>query len=41
MDNNVTISIFQDKFLLYGMNQLINHIDKFKISVVTINPKIL
>lgn len=32
MDKNVTISIFPRwNFLLYGMNQLINHIDKFKI----------
>ena len=32
MDNNVTISIFPRwNFLLYGMNQLINHIDKFEV----------
>ena len=32
MDNNVPISIFPRwNFLLYGINQLINHIDKFKI----------
>ena len=31
MDGNVPISIFPRwNFLLYGMNQLINHIDKFK-----------
>ena len=32
MDKNVTISIFPRwNFLLYGVSQLINHIDKFKI----------
>ena len=32
MDNNVPISIFPRwNFLLYGINQLVNHIDKFKI----------
>ena len=32
MDKNVPISIFPRwNFLLYGINQLINHIDKFKI----------
>ncbi len=32
MDKNVPISIYPRwNFLLYGMNQLINHIDKFKV----------
>ena len=32
MDKNVPISIFPRwNFLLYGINQLINHIDKFKV----------
>ena len=32
MDNNVPVSIFPRwNFLLYGINQLINHIDKFKV----------
>ena len=32
MDNNVPISIYPRwNFLLYGINQLINHIDKFKV----------
>ena len=32
MDYNVPISIFPRwNFLLYGVNQLINHIDKFKV----------
>tara|TARA_B100000767_G_scaffold262621_1_gene275467 strand:+ start:33 stop:569 length:537 start_codon:yes stop_codon:yes gene_type:complete len=32
MDKNVPISIFPRwNFLLYGVNQLINHIDKFKV----------
>ena len=32
MDKNVPISIFPRwNFLLYGINQLVNHIDKFKI----------
>ena len=32
MDKNIPISIFPRwNFLLYGMNQLINHIDKFKV----------
>ena len=32
MDKNVTISIFPRwNFLLYGVSQLVNHIDKFKI----------
>ena len=32
MDNNIPISIFPRwNFLLYGMSQLINHIDKFKV----------
>ena len=32
MDHNVTISIFPRlNFLLCGMSQLINHIDKFKV----------
>ena len=43
MHNNVTISIFPRwNFLLYGMNQLINHIDKFKVMCGnSINPKII
>ena len=32
MDGNIPISIFPRwNFLLYGINQLVNHIDKFKI----------
>ena len=32
MDGNVPISIFPRwNFLLYGMNQLVNHVDKYKI----------
>ncbi len=32
MENNVPVSIFPRwNFLLYGINQLINHIDKFKV----------
>ena len=32
MEKNIPISIFPRwNFLLYGMNQLINHIDKFKV----------
>ena len=32
MDNNVAISIFPRwNFLLLGINQLVNHIDKFKV----------
>ena len=32
MDKNIPISIFPRwNFLLYGINQLVNHIDKFKI----------
>ena len=32
MDDNIPISIFPRwNFLLYGMNQLVNHIDKFKV----------
>jgi len=32
MDKNVPISIFPRwNFLLYGVNQLVNHIDKFKV----------
>ena len=32
MDKNVPISIYPRwNFLLYGINQLINHIDKFKV----------
>ena len=32
MDKNIPISIFPRwNFLLYGMNQLINHIDKFEV----------
>ena len=32
MDGNIPISIFPRwNFLLYGVNQLINHIDKFKV----------
>ena len=43
MDNNVPISIFPRwNFLLYGMNQLINHVDKFKVmSGNAIKPKII
>lgn len=43
MDHNVTISIFPRlNFLLCGMNQLINHIDKFKVmSGNLIKPKII
>jgi len=43
MDNNVPISIFPRwNFLLYGVSQLINHIDKFKImSGDYIKPKII
>ena len=40
MDGNIPISIFPRwNFLLYGMNQLINHIDKY--SVMTGKKKIL
>ena len=32
MDNNVPVSIFPRwNFLLYGINQLVNHIDKFRV----------
>ena len=32
MDENVTISIFPRwNFVLYGINQLVNHIDKFRV----------
>ena len=43
MNNNVPISIFPRwNFLLFGINQLINHIDKFKVmSGVKIKPKII
>lgn len=43
MDHNVTISIFPRlNFLLCGMSQLINHIDKFKVmSGNLIKPKII
>ena len=43
MDNNVPISIFPRwNFLLYSLNQLINHIDKFKVMAGTeIVPKII
>ena len=43
MDKNVPISIFPRwNFLLYGINQLINHIDKFKVmSGKEISPKII
>lgn len=43
MEKNVPISIFPRwNFLLYGMNQLINHIDKFKVmSGNAIKPKII
>jgi len=43
MDNNVPISIFPRwNFLLYGVNQLINHIDKFEVMCGRkINPKII
>lgn len=43
MDKNVPISIFPRwNFLLYGMNQLINHIDKFKVMCGNeVKPKII
>ena len=43
MDGNVPISIFPRwNFLLYGVNQLVNHIDKFKIMAGNkIKPKII
>ena len=43
MDNNVTISIFPRwNFLLLGINQLVNHIDKFKVMAGNrIKPKII
>ena len=43
MDGNVPISIFSRwNFLLYGINQLVNHIDKFKIMAGDrIKPKII
>ena len=43
MDGNVPISIFPRwNFLLYGINQLVNHIDKFKIMAGNkIKPKII
>ena len=43
MDGNVPISIFPRwNFILYGMNQLINHIDKFKVMTGNkIKPKII
>ena len=43
MDKNVPISIYPRwNFLLYGINQLINHIDKFKVMCGNeIKPKII
>tara|TARA_B100000795_G_scaffold257221_1_gene230283 strand:+ start:504 stop:1043 length:540 start_codon:yes stop_codon:yes gene_type:complete len=43
MDGNIPISIFPRwNFLLYGINQLVNHIDKFKIMAGdNIKPKII
>jgi pyruvate/2-oxoglutarate/acetoin dehydrogenase E1 component len=43
MNGDVPISIFPRwNFLLYGVNQLVNHIDKFKIMAgVKIKPKII
>ena len=43
MDGNVPISIFPRwNFILYGINQLINHIDKFKVMAGDkIKPKII
>ena len=43
MEKNIPISIFPRwNFLLYGMNQLINHIDKFKVMCGNqITPKII
>lgn len=43
MDKNVPISIFPRwNFLLYGVNQLVNHIDKFKVMAGdAIKPKII
>ena len=43
MDRNVHISIYPRwNFLLYGINQLINHIDKFKVMCGNeIKPKII
>ena len=43
MDGNIPISIFPRwNFLLYGINQLVNHIDKFKIMAGDkIKPKII
>ncbi len=43
MNKNVTVSIFPRwNFVLYGINQLINHIDKFKeMSGTSIKPKII
>ena len=43
MDKNVPISIYPRwNFLLYGINQLINHIDKFKVMCGNeIQPKII
>ena len=43
MDGNVPISIFPRwNFLLHGINQLINHIDKFKIMTGNkLKPKII
>ena len=43
MNNNVPISIYPRwNFLLYGMNQLVNHIDKFHImNGKKIKPKII
>ena len=43
MEKNIPISIFPRwNFLLYSLNQLINHIDKFKVMAGTeIVPKII
>ena len=43
MDKNVPISIYPRwNFLLYGINQLINHVDKFKVMCGNeIKPKII
>ena len=43
MNGNIPISIFPRwNFLLYGINQLVNHIDKFKITAGNkIKPKII
>lgn len=43
MENNIPISIFPRwNFLLYGINQLVNHIDKFKVMCgKDISPKLI